>query len=131
MELIELEVDRGGTLPPRNTERVVVTVGAPPDVGAETVARALDQRIESAIGEDASRGSARGGQPRLTDGRTRWTATERVSALGAESRPNDFCSPINMNRNYLYSSKSLVSAVLRCMTEVEVLFQRGPSAIAQ
>jgi len=52
MELIELEVDRGGTLPPRNTERVVVTVGAPPDVGAETVARALDQRIESAIGED-------------------------------------------------------------------------------
>jgi len=52
MELIELEVDRGGTLPPRNTERVVVTVGGAPDVGAETVARALDQRIESAIGED-------------------------------------------------------------------------------
>jgi len=50
---MELEVDRGGTLPPRNTERVVVTVGAPPDVGVgETVARALDQRIESAIGED-------------------------------------------------------------------------------
>ncbi|WP_050031700.1 TIGR00341 family protein [Halorubrum halophilum] len=52
MELIELEVERGGTIPPLDTERVVVTVGAPPGVGAEAVADALDRRIEAAIGED-------------------------------------------------------------------------------
>ena len=51
-ELIELEVERGGTLPPRTTERVVVTVGAPPGVAAAEVAQALDTRIETAIGED-------------------------------------------------------------------------------
>ncbi|MFC7188055.1 TIGR00341 family protein [Halorubrum yunnanense] len=51
-ELIELEVERGGTLPPLDTERVVVTVGAPPGVSAEEVARALDRRIGTAIGED-------------------------------------------------------------------------------
>ncbi|WP_435097535.1 TIGR00341 family protein [Halorubrum sp. N11] len=52
MELIELEVKRGGTIPPRDTERVVVTVGAPPSTGAEGVAQSLDRRIEMAIGED-------------------------------------------------------------------------------
>ncbi|WP_149798365.1 TIGR00341 family protein [Halorubrum xinjiangense] len=51
-ELIELEVEREGTLPPRNTERVVVTVGAPPGIGAEEIARALDRRIETTIDED-------------------------------------------------------------------------------
>jgi len=52
MELIELEVERGGNVPPLDTERVVVTVGAPPGVGAEGVAEALDRRIEATIGEE-------------------------------------------------------------------------------
>ncbi|WP_123620879.1 TIGR00341 family protein [Halorubrum sp. CSM-61] len=52
MELIELDVDRGGTLPPRNTERVVVTVGAPPNTNAEVVALVLDRRIEMVVDED-------------------------------------------------------------------------------
>jgi len=51
-ELIELEVERGGTLPPLDTERVVVTVGAPPGISAEEVAQSLDNRIEATIGED-------------------------------------------------------------------------------
>jgi len=50
--LIELEVERGGTIPPLDTERVVVTVGAPPGVAAEVVAQSLDRRIETVIGED-------------------------------------------------------------------------------
>jgi len=52
MELIELEVERGGNVPPLDTERVVITVGAPPGVGAEGVAEALDRRIEATIGEE-------------------------------------------------------------------------------
>ena len=52
MELIELDVQRGGTIPPLDTERVVVTVGAPPGVAAEVVAQSLDRRIETVIGED-------------------------------------------------------------------------------
>ncbi|OYR54231.1 TIGR00341 family protein [Halorubrum sp. Ea1] len=52
MELIELEVERGGSVPPLDTERVVVTVGAPPGVGVGGIAEALDRRIEATIGED-------------------------------------------------------------------------------
>ncbi|MFO8114318.1 MAG: TIGR00341 family protein [Halorubrum sp.] len=51
-ELIELEIERSGTVPPLDTERVVVTVGAPPGTTAEEVARSLDNRIEATIGED-------------------------------------------------------------------------------
>jgi len=51
-ELIELEIERGGTLPPRDTERVVITVGAPPGTDAEVVAERLNRRIEATTGED-------------------------------------------------------------------------------
>lgn len=52
MELIELEVERGGTVPPLDTERVVVTVGTPPGSDVEGVAEALDRRIEATIREE-------------------------------------------------------------------------------
>jgi tripartite-type tricarboxylate transporter receptor subunit TctC len=45
-------VERGGTVPPLDTERVVITVGAPPGGGTDGVAEALDRRIESRIGEE-------------------------------------------------------------------------------
>ncbi|WP_144923682.1 TIGR00341 family protein [Halorubrum salsamenti] len=51
-ELLELEVERSGTVPPLSTERVIVTVGAPPGGGVEGVADALDRRIEATIGTD-------------------------------------------------------------------------------
>ncbi len=49
MELLELDVERAGTLPPRTTEHVVITVGAPPGTGIESVATALDTRIEAVV----------------------------------------------------------------------------------
>ncbi|ELZ41701.1 hypothetical protein C471_05561 [Halorubrum saccharovorum DSM 1137] len=52
LELLELEVERSGTVPPLTTERVIVTVGAPPGGGVEGVADALDRRIEATIGTD-------------------------------------------------------------------------------
>jgi uncharacterized hydrophobic protein (TIGR00341 family) len=54
-ELLELHVDRRGTLPPFDTERVVVTVGAPPgNGGIDGVADALDRRIEAEIGAETA-----------------------------------------------------------------------------
>ena len=52
LELLELEVERAGTVPPLTTERVVVTVGAPPGGSVDGVAEALDRRIESTIETD-------------------------------------------------------------------------------
>ena len=52
LELLELDIERTGTIPPLDTERVVVTVGAPPGGGVEGIADALDRRIETTIGED-------------------------------------------------------------------------------
>ena len=52
LELLELEIERSGTLPPLDTERVIVTVGAPPGGAVDGVADALDRRIESTIGTD-------------------------------------------------------------------------------
>ena len=49
-ELLELTVDRSGTVPPLETERVVITVGAPPGGTVEGIAPALDARIESVVG---------------------------------------------------------------------------------
>jgi uncharacterized hydrophobic protein (TIGR00271 family) len=54
MELLELELERGGTIPPLETERVVITVGAPPGGGGQNVAETLDRRIEATIGEEVS-----------------------------------------------------------------------------
>ncbi|WP_435074723.1 TIGR00341 family protein [Halorubrum sp. HHNYT27] len=55
LELIELNVERRGTLPPLNTERVVITVGAPPGGGgAEDIAETLDRRIEATIGDEVA-----------------------------------------------------------------------------
>ena len=49
-ELLELTVERTGTVPPLETDRVVVTVGAPPDHPIAGIAPALDDRIESVVG---------------------------------------------------------------------------------
>ena len=49
LELLELHIERGGTLPPLDTERVTVTVGAPPGGTVDGVATALDERIEATI----------------------------------------------------------------------------------
>ena len=49
-ELLEMSVERSGTVPPLDTERVVVTVGAPPGGTVEGIAPALDDRIESVVG---------------------------------------------------------------------------------
>ncbi|WP_049982830.1 TIGR00341 family protein [Halorubrum sp. BV1] len=49
LELLELDVERGGMLPPLDTERVTVTVGTPPGGTVDGVAAALDDRIEATI----------------------------------------------------------------------------------
>ncbi|MFD1570799.1 TIGR00341 family protein [Halorubrum laminariae] len=54
LELLELDVERGGTIPPLDTERVTVTVGAPPGGTIDGVASALDDRIETTIGDEVS-----------------------------------------------------------------------------
>ena len=46
-ELLELEIERIGTVPPRETERVIVTVGAPPGVSIDGVATTLEGRIDA------------------------------------------------------------------------------------
>ncbi|GAA0518123.1 TIGR00341 family protein [Halorubrum aquaticum] len=51
-ELLELEIERTGTIPPRETDRVIVTVGAPPGVPIDGVATTLEQRIERMSGDD-------------------------------------------------------------------------------
>ena len=51
LDLLELEVERSGTVPPQTTDRVVVTVGVPPDTPVEGLATRLDARIEATIGE--------------------------------------------------------------------------------
>ncbi len=51
LDLIELQIERTGNLPPRSTERVVVTIGAPPGATIESIAGRLDARIEAATGE--------------------------------------------------------------------------------
>ncbi|GAB6880018.1 TIGR00341 family protein [Halorubrum gandharaense] len=50
LELLELDIERTGTVPPRTTERVVVTVGAPPGTSVDGLATRLDQRIETVTG---------------------------------------------------------------------------------
>ncbi len=52
VELLELDVERSGTVPPLSTDRVVVTVGAPPGGSVDGIAEALDRRIEATIGEE-------------------------------------------------------------------------------
>lgn len=51
-ELMELDVQRSGTVPPLETERVVITVGVPPDATVEGIAETLDRRIEAVTGDD-------------------------------------------------------------------------------
>ena len=52
LELLELEIERSGTFPPLDTDRVIVTVGAPPGGAVDGVADALDRRIESTVETD-------------------------------------------------------------------------------
>ncbi|MDB9249780.1 TIGR00341 family protein [Halorubrum ezzemoulense] len=49
-ELLDLTVERTGTVPPLKTDRVVIRVGAPPGGTVEGLAPALDDRIESVVG---------------------------------------------------------------------------------
>jgi len=51
-ELLELSVDRGGTVPPLKTDRVVVTVGVPPGSTVRGIAPALGDRIEAVVDGD-------------------------------------------------------------------------------
>ena len=51
-ELLELEIERTGRLPPRETDRVVITVGAPSGVSIDGLAATLEDRIRIATGED-------------------------------------------------------------------------------
>jgi uncharacterized hydrophobic protein (TIGR00341 family) len=49
-ELLDLTVERTGTVPPLETDRVVIRVGTPPGGTVEGLAPALDDRIESVVG---------------------------------------------------------------------------------
>ncbi|MGM0447166.1 MAG: TIGR00341 family protein, partial [Methanobacteriota archaeon] len=51
-ELLDLTIERTGTVPPLETDRVVVTVGVPPGSPVEGIAPALDGRIESVVGNE-------------------------------------------------------------------------------
>ncbi|WP_434523101.1 TIGR00341 family protein [Halorubrum sp. AS12] len=53
-ELLDLTVERTGTVPPLETDRVVVTVGAPPGGTVEGIAPALDDRIETVVGGEVT-----------------------------------------------------------------------------
>jgi len=53
-ELLELSVERTGTVPPLETDRVVVTVGVPPGGTVEGIAPALNGRIETAVGGEVT-----------------------------------------------------------------------------
>mgnify|MGYP006289847131 FL=1 len=53
-ELLELTVERSGTVPPLETDRVVITVGAPPGGTVEGVAPALGDRIESVLDREVA-----------------------------------------------------------------------------
>jgi len=53
-ELLELSVERTGTVPPLETDRVVVTVGVPPGGTVEGIAPALDGRIETVVGGEVT-----------------------------------------------------------------------------
>ena len=46
-ELLELEIERTGTVPPREPDRVTVTVGAPPGVSIDGMATTLEERIDA------------------------------------------------------------------------------------
>ncbi|MFW5917123.1 MAG: TIGR00341 family protein [Halorubrum sp.] len=50
--LLELDIERTGTIPPLETERVDVIVGAPPGSDLAGLADALDDRVEETIGSD-------------------------------------------------------------------------------
>ena len=49
--LLELDIERTGTIPPLETERVVITVGAPPGAGVGGIAEPLSDRIAVVTGE--------------------------------------------------------------------------------
>ncbi|MYL15514.1 TIGR00341 family protein [Halorubrum terrestre] len=53
-ELLELTVERTGTVPPLETDRVVITVGVPPGSTVEGTAPALDDRIETLVDREVA-----------------------------------------------------------------------------
>ena len=53
-ELLELTVERTGTVPPLETGRVVITVGAPPGGTVDGIAPVLDDRIETVVGREVT-----------------------------------------------------------------------------
>ncbi|MEF8779291.1 MAG: TIGR00341 family protein [Haloferacaceae archaeon] len=52
LSLVELEVERTGTIPPLETERVLITVGYPPGDPPAPLAERLGARIQSTAGEE-------------------------------------------------------------------------------
>ena len=54
LELLELQVERSGTLPPLSTDRVIITVGGPPGTAVDGLAAALDTRIEATVGHEVA-----------------------------------------------------------------------------
>jgi len=54
LRLVELDVERTGTIPPRHTERVVVTVGIEPGGAIDGLAGRIDDRIETVIDESVT-----------------------------------------------------------------------------
>ena len=49
IQIVELKIERTGTIPPRQTERVVVTVGIEPGGSIDGLADRIDGRIEAVI----------------------------------------------------------------------------------
>ncbi|MGZ0747524.1 TIGR00341 family protein [Haloparvum sp. AD34] len=54
LQLVDLEIERTGTIPPRETERVVVTVGIEPGGSIDGLAQRIDERIEAVIDESVT-----------------------------------------------------------------------------
>lgn len=54
LSLMELDIRRSGTIPPLDTDRVVITVGYPPGDPPELLAERLDTRIEAVASQDVT-----------------------------------------------------------------------------
>ncbi|MDZ5812902.1 TIGR00341 family protein [Halorubrum sp. AD140] len=52
VELLELDIERTGTIPPLETEEVDIIVGAPPGTDLSGLVDELDGRVEATIGSD-------------------------------------------------------------------------------
>jgi uncharacterized hydrophobic protein (TIGR00341 family) len=125
-ELIELEVERGGTITPLDTERVVVTVGAPPEIAAEEVALALDRRIEVAIGEEVQVEVRLVAVSRACLPRRGVVVDDASASTSVRQRTIPLVSPIVVNELAVTPPEGPYRRFSRPMAEVEVLFNTAP-----